>query len=96
MGVLRVTQAFLPLLRGEGQAAAAAAGPPTARIVNIGSQVRRPEDLACQPQSPAAEALCRRVPSCDAQSGTVAYPLFGGYSASKFGLEAISDCLRCA
>jgi NAD(P)-dependent dehydrogenase (short-subunit alcohol dehydrogenase family) len=58
-GVVRVTQAFLPLLRN------AAASGSTARIVMMGSQ-----------------------------SGTCAYPLFGGYSASKFGLEAVSDVLR--
>jgi NADP-dependent 3-hydroxy acid dehydrogenase YdfG len=28
------------------------------------------------------------------QSGEVVYPLFGGYSASKFGMEAVADCLR--
>lgn len=28
------------------------------------------------------------------QAGTVALPLFGGYCASKFGLEALSDSLR--
>ena len=28
------------------------------------------------------------------QSGSVALPLFCGYNASKFGLEALSDCLR--
>ena len=59
-GVVRVTQAFLPLLRG-----AASLGSSNARIVMMGSQ-----------------------------SGTCAYPLFGGYSASKFGLEAVSDVLR--
>lgn len=58
-GVVRVTQAFLPLLRD------AAASGSTARIIMMGSQ-----------------------------SGTCAYPLFGGYSASKFGLEAVSDVLR--
>jgi len=56
VGALRVSQAFLPLLR---------AGTKKGRIVNISSQ-----------------------------AGTVVFPLFGAYNASKFGLEAISDCLR--
>ncbi|KAL6753570.1 hypothetical protein V8C86DRAFT_2723600 [Haematococcus lacustris] len=56
VGVVRVTQAFLPLLRR---------GKAKGRIVNIGSI-----------------------------AGTVAFPLFGAYAMSKFGLEATSDMLR--
>ncbi|KAG1676814.1 hypothetical protein FOA52_010323 [Chlamydomonas sp. UWO 241] len=56
VGAMRVTQAFLPLLR---------AGKNAGRIINISSQ-----------------------------SGTVALPLFGGYNASKAGLESLSDVLR--
>ncbi|KAJ9527708.1 hypothetical protein QJQ45_025984 [Haematococcus lacustris] len=62
VGPMRVTQAFLPLLRPH---APPAQGQTSARIINISSQ-----------------------------AGTVALPLFGGYCASKFGLEALSDCLR--
>ena len=51
-------------------------------------RVRRqllPPTLCSHPHSPRTSAV---------QSGTVAFPLFAGYNASKFGLEAISDCLR--
>ncbi|MFQ5746340.1 MAG: SDR family oxidoreductase [Gemmatimonadota bacterium] len=54
IGVLAVTQAFLPLLRRAG-----------GRIVNVSSV-----------------------------SGRVAMPFMGPYAASKFALEALSDCLR--
>lgn len=54
VGVLAVTQAFLPLLRKA-----------RGRIVNISSV-----------------------------SGRIAMPFMGPYAASKFALEALSDCLR--
>jgi len=45
-------------------------------------------------RSAVASGSTARIINMGSQSGTVAYPLFGGYSASKFGLEAVSDCLR--
>ncbi|KAJ9526925.1 hypothetical protein QJQ45_025365 [Haematococcus lacustris] len=81
VGPMRVTQAFLPLLRPH---APPAQGQTSARIINISSQAccRLPPVLMTAPHGYMGQA------------GTVALPLFGGYCASKFGLEALSDCLR--
>jgi NAD(P)-dependent dehydrogenase (short-subunit alcohol dehydrogenase family) len=34
------------------------------------------------------------APATGSQSGTVALPMFAPYACSKFGVEALSDCLR--
>ena len=41
---------------------------------------------------PAAPQCC--AIATGSQSGTVALPLFAPYACSKFGVEALSDCLR--
>lgn len=39
-------------------------------------------------------SICCNDDLAGSQSGTVALPMFAPYACSKFGVEALSDCLR--
>lgn len=92
VGALRVTQAFLPLIRPHNAASTASgAGPSNGTGSNsTGQSVLPATDYKATSKPSGAEAAPKtgRIINISSQAGTVALPLFGGYCASKFGLEA--------
>lgn len=46
------------------------------------------------PNSPVVPSSEYEMTNAGSQSGTVALPMFAPYACSKFGVEALSDCLR--
>ena len=84
-GALRCVQAFLPLLRGDdagnggGESGSSGSGSEAGGGGGSGS---------------VASGARGRVVLMSSIAGSVGFPLFGAYSASKHALEAMGDCLR--
>jgi NAD(P)-dependent dehydrogenase (short-subunit alcohol dehydrogenase family) len=107
-GALRCTQAFLPLLRASATHPRIVNMSSVVRVwlldVCLACACVRVCACVCPLQMillPALEMSADNWskqthlhPSTAAQAGSVSFPLFGAYSASKHALEAMSDCLR--
>jgi NAD(P)-dependent dehydrogenase (short-subunit alcohol dehydrogenase family) len=83
VGALRVTQAFLPLMRPHTASTTSS----TSGSNGTGQGVLPATDYKASSGAEGAPKTGRII-NISSQAGTVALPLFGAYCASKFGLEA--------